>query len=172
MPSKHSRARRLPIATQQVSRSLIRLHCHLRGEVSKKTSRANALASPKKAKALMNHIEALLEFFGVDFDPSLLPVRRSVPKVGPLDHGGLRRGILAALREKDWMSYQEIAEEIKRRNGLELNVARHRHFVQKLREASHVLLHENVLEREKSIEFGDHTQTQRLRLSRTLYRTR
>jgi hypothetical protein len=172
MPAKRSRARRLPIATQQVSRALIRLHCHLRGEVGKKASRTNALASPKQAQSMMNHIEALLQFFGVDFDPSLLPARRSVPKVGPLDHGGLRRGILAALQGKDWMSYQEIAEEIKRRNGLELDVARHRHFVQKLREASHVLLHGKVLEREKSIEFGDHSQTQRLRLSRTLYRVR
>jgi hypothetical protein len=89
-----------------------------------------------------------------------------------LGYGDLRAGILAVLRSAgDWLTYDEIAQAVLAKAGRTLTGPQYRHFLQKLREAAHVLKAKGAVERENDITPGDQAQ-QRLRLSRALFRPR
>ena len=46
----------------------------------------------------MAHIEALMPFLGVNYDPGALKPVRTRVLVGPLDFGDMRAGVLTQLR--------------------------------------------------------------------------
>ena len=90
------------------------------------------LVSRREARAMMKHIEALLEFLGINFDPSTLRPTWTVPKVGHLEHGGMRRGILDALRQGNWLTYRDIGKTIVANRRLQLTPKQFHDFLQKL----------------------------------------
>jgi hypothetical protein len=126
----------LPVPTLQTARSLIRLHQRLRGEIAKQKAGETLLVEIKRAKRTMIAIEALMPILGVDFDASLLRVVLNRKRTGPLGHGYLRSGILAALRVRgSAMTYQELADALLAKQHKTLTPDRYRHFLQKTREA-------------------------------------
>jgi hypothetical protein len=97
----------LPVPTMQTGRALIRLHQRLRGELAKQQYGEQLLVTIKTVRRAMIAIEALMPILGVDFDESLLRVVRNRVRVSPLGHGGMRAGILSALRMcQKAMTYQ------------------------------------------------------------------
>ena len=163
----------LPIATTQLARGLLRLHSRLRGEFAKVADDEELLVPSEAAGAAMAHIEALVGFLGVRFEPGSLKPIRTRPRIGPLGHGDLRAEVLATLRASDdWMTYPAIADTIIAKHRLELTVQQHRHFLQKLREATHALGTQGAAERESSLKLGQTATLQRWRLSRKLFRPR
>lgn len=163
----------LPIATTQLARGLLRLHSRLRGELAKRADDEELMVDSETATAVLKHVEALVGFLGVRFEPKDLKAIRTRPKIGPLGFGELRLEVLAVLRAHgDWMTYAAIADAIIAKHGLELEPKRHRHFLQKLREAAHALAVEGALERESNLRLGQTTTLQRWRLSRQMFRPR
>jgi hypothetical protein len=163
----------LPGPTTQLSRALIRHHSMLRGELVKAKSRQTVLVERNKARQAMRHIEAVLSYLGTDFDPNALKPTRIVPKTGPLEYGDLRSGILGALRRRDdWMTYQEITQWIVTAKRLELSNKQYKHFLQKLREATHVLAKEGAVIPAGQISQSDGTKIQRWRLSPVMFPAR
>lgn len=162
-PSPHSP---LPIATAQLARGLIRLHARLRGELLKKSQGQVTFVEPEAATEGMRSIEGVIRLLGVRFDPGAIKPIKTWPKVGPMGYGDLRAEILAALRKHgSWMAYSEMADAIAAKRRLCLDVHQRRHFLQKLREATHALSSEGAVECEKSLQRGQGQQTQRWRLS-------
>jgi len=161
----------LPIPTTQTARGLLRVYARLKGELQKARSNQDVMVSPEQAHQVMEHIVALMPFLGVNFDPKALKALRTQPKIGPLGYGDVRAGVLAQLRANgDWMTYPAMADGIIAQNRLELTVAQRKHFLQKLREATHALLQAGAVERERELKLGETQQLQRWRLSRTLFR--
>ena len=85
----------LPIATTQLARGLLRLHSRLRGELAKVADDEELLVPSEAAGAAMAHIEALVGFLGVRFEPGSLKPIRTRPRIGPLGHGDLRAEAVA-----------------------------------------------------------------------------
>lgn len=163
----------LPIATTQLARALLRLHARLRGELGKSGDDEELMVDAEAASAMMLHTEALIGFLGVRFEPKALKPIRTRPHIGPLGYGELRAEILAVLRAHgDWRTYAEIADGILARQGLELEPKQKRHFLQKLREATHQLAKSGAVEREADLQQGQYATLQRWRLSRRLFRSR
>jgi len=83
----------------------------------------------------------------------------------------MRSGTLSVLKERgDWMTCREIAEALLARRQKTLDVPTMAKFVQKVREALFFQMKASAVEREATIGLGVHDQTQRFRLSRTLFR--
>jgi hypothetical protein len=156
----------LPIATRQTARALIRLHCRLRGELLKAERGSEVLVDRKAALTQMAHVEGLLKFLSIRFDQSTLRPLVTVPKVGHLEHGGLRRGILRALKARGtWLTYREITDAIVLDRKLKMTATQHAHFLQAVREAAHALTRDGTLVLKQRIAFGDHRQIQRVNLA-------
>lgn len=154
------------VATTQTARSLIRIHQLLRGELLKAKDGDDVFVSPADCAQHMANIEGVLRFLDVDFDPSKLKPRRATPKIGPLGYGEVRAGVLAALkRSGNWQTYNEIADEVLRQHGLTLEPAQRRHFLQKLREATHALKSAGAVICEHPLALGNGQAEQRWRLS-------
>lgn len=169
-PPKIHKACPLPGSTTQFSRALIRHHSMLRGELLKAKSGRAVLVERKDARRVIRHIEALLDYLGTNFDPKAIKPTRVVPKTGPLEYGDLRSGILAALRRRDdWTTYQEIANWIVTAKRLNLSRERYKHFVQKLREATHILAKEGAVISAHQIAQSDGTKIQQWRLSPVMF---
>lgn len=150
----------------QAARTLIRTHQLLRGELLKHRDGAEVFVQPDACLQRMAEIEAVLRFFGVDFDPRKLKPRRARPKIGPLGYGEIRAGVLDALkRAGDWQTYNQVADAVLRRHGIELTVPQRKHFVQKLREATHALKKAGAVVCERQLALGDNEVEQRWRLS-------
>lgn len=163
----------LPISTTQLAQTLIRLHARLRGELAKAEDDEELLVDRETAQAMMAHIEPLLSFLAIDFDPKKLKPIRTRPKISPLSYGDLRVEVLATLRAaSDWMTYPAIAEVIITKHTLTLEPKRKKHFLQKLREATHALAQQGAVERESSLKLGQTATLQRWRLSSKLFRPR
>jgi len=165
MSASRSRACPLPIPTRQSARALIRLHCRLRGELEKVKGGVKPLVQRREAIATMKHIEAMLKFLGINFDQSALRPTWTVPKVAHLEHGGMRRGILDALRHGEWRTYREIAKAIVVERRLQLTPKQFRPFLQKLREAMFALKGRGILTFKHDLRFGDYRAIQHVRLS-------
>lgn len=128
------------IGVTSAARTLIRAHQLLRGELLKHRDGETTFITPDDCVRRMTEIEAVLEFFGVDFDPNRLKPKRARPKIGPLGYGEIRAGVLAALRRADdWQTYNQLADAVLHKHGIELEMRQRKHFLQKLREATHVL---------------------------------
>ena len=161
----------LPQPATQAARSLLRLYARLRGELEKAKDGEATLVHADDARRAIHHIASLMPILGVNFEPSALKPVRTHPRVGPLKHGELRAGILAALRASgDWMTYLQMAAAILEKHGITLTLSQHRHFLQKLREAVFALGRKGVLEREKALKPLETKELQRWRLSRKLFR--
>src|ERR1700678_3193810 len=165
MSASRLRACALPIPTRQSARALIRLHCRLRGELEKVKGGVKPLVQRREAIATMKHIEAMLKFLGINFDQSALRPTWTVPKVAQLEHGGMRRGILDALRHGDWLTYREIGKAIVATRSLQLTPKQFHDFLQKLREAMFVMKQRGILSFKHKLRFGDYQAIQRVRLS-------
>ena len=137
----------------------------LAGEILKARSGEAVFIAPEEAKAAMGHVLATLEFLGVKVDRRKLKARRTRPQIGLLSHGGIRRGILKALKASgSWMSYDEIVDSILHTSCIELPVERRRHFQQKIREAVFNLRGTGLIQCEHTISAGDGSRRQRWRL--------
>lgn len=157
----------LPIATKQTARGLIRIYARLKGELAKANDGEEVMVPPDQALAAMEHIAALMPLLGTEFVPSKLRPLRTRPHIGPLGYGDVRSGVLAALRHRGgWMTYNELADAVLRRNRLTLSPEHRRHFLQKLREATHALRKQGLVEPEHNLKLGDHATEQRWRLRR------
>jgi hypothetical protein len=163
----------LPVSTTQTARALLRIYARLKGELAKARRGNETMVPPDEAQALMGHIEAVVTFLGVAFEPSALRAIRTSPHIGPLEYGDLRANVLVQLRRRrDWMTYREIAEGIVAEHEVTLSPSQYKHFLQKLREATHALAHAGAVEPETVHPPLDGSTTQRWRLSDTLFRSR
>lgn len=154
------------VGITQAARTLIRTHQLLRGELLKHQDGEEVFIEPQACLQRMAEIEAVLRFFDVDFDPSKLKPRRARPKIGPLGYGEIRAGVLDALkRAGDWQTYNQIADAVLRRHGIELTAPQRKHFLQKLREATHALKKAGAVVCERQLALGDNEVEQRWRLS-------
>lgn len=164
------------MATTQLARGLIHLHRRLRGELAKSASDEELMVAPAVAQDTMGHIEALLAFLKIDFQPEVLRPIRSRIMCGPLAYGELRVDVLRALKTAqtsvEWLTYQELTDAILAKHGLMLPAPRRKHFLQKLREAVHQLHGQGAVEPERPLVKGGLQPQQRWRLSRTLFRSR
>jgi hypothetical protein len=155
----------LPVPTLQTARSLIRLHQRLRGEVAKQKAGERLLVEIKRATRILIAIKALMPILGVDFDASLLRVVRNRKRVGPLGHGYMRSGILAALRVSEIaMTYQELTDALLVKHHKTLTAHRYRHFLQKVREAVYALKIRGRVQPELLTGLRDGVSRQRWRL--------
>ena len=69
------------------------------------------------------------------------------------------------------MTYPEMAEAVLAKHDVVLETpGQRKHFLQKLREATHVLAAQHAVEREKPLVLGETAELQRWRLSKTLFR--
>jgi hypothetical protein len=144
---------------------LIRLYQRLAGEIEKAEDGEAPLLSEEDAAAEMHHVTALLAILGVNFDSRRLKARKTRIQIGPLDYGGMRRGMLKALRTTGtWMSYSEIVDALVVRYDLVLTVEQRRHFQQKIREAASILRQAGLIEPELRLAPGCGPQQQRWRL--------
>lgn len=172
-PSETLNSCPLPISTTQTARGLLRIYARLKGELVKQRSGEDLMMKADEATRVMEHIAALMPFLGVNFDPAALRPVRSRLMIGPLDFGELRANILQQLKSSDdWMSYPELADSILAKHSVELTAGQRKHFLQKLREATHALKRAGAVEREKELAVGDGAELQRWRLSTTLFRRR
>jgi hypothetical protein len=163
----------LPISPTQTARGLLRIYARLKGELAKAGAGEDVMAQSDEARRVMEHIAGLMPFLGVNFDPIALKPIRTRPHIGPLPFGDVRAGVLAQLRAHgDWMTYVELADAILAQQRVTLTASQRKHFLQKLREGTHVLTKAGAVERETAIDDGHrdgHTQ-QRLRLSLSMFR--
>lgn len=154
------------VGVTQAARTLIRTHQLLRGELLKHQDGEEVFIEPQACLQRMAEIEAVLRFFDVDFDPRKLKPRRARPKIGPLGYGEIRAGVLDALkRAGDWQTYNQVADAVLRRHGIDLTPAQRKHFLQKLREATHALKKAGAVVCERQLALGDNEVEQRWRLS-------
>lgn len=161
----------LPVPTTQLARTLIRLHARLRGELLKHSQGEPAFVEAERAAQTLAHIEAVIRFLDVPFDPAAIRPLRTRPHTGPLGHGDLRAETLAALRWRDdWMTYTEIAATIIEKRRLRLDDDQYQHFLQKLREATHMLKGQGAVIPEQSRPPGNFPSPQRWRLAPMLRR--
>jgi hypothetical protein len=168
MPIIPTRKCPLPIPTRQSARALIRIHCRLRGEIEKANGDVKPLVPRREALATMRHIEAMLQFLGINFDQSALRPTWTVPKIRHLEHGGMRRGILDALRHGDWLTYREIGKMIVAERRLKLTSKQFHDFLQKLREAMFAMKQRGIVTFKDKLRFGDYQAIQRVRLSQAM----
>lgn len=163
----------LPIRTTQLAQGLIRLYQRLAGELEKHRAGEAPLISAEEATAGMAHIRALLTMLGVNFDSRRIRARRTRIQIGPLDYGGMKRGILKTLKNRgDWMTYAEIVDSLVREHRLTLTVSHRRHFQQKIREAAHALKKAGLIEPQLDLGPGRDPQEQRWRLSAAIRQVR
>lgn len=159
----------LPVPTTQLAQGLIRLYQRLAGELEKRKAGEAQLLAREDAEAGMHHIQALLELLRVDFDARRIKPRRSRVQMGPLDYGGMRRGILHALKAANaWMTYAEIVDALITLHGLALTPGERRHFQQKIREACSVLKQAALIEPELKLGPGQEPQRQRWRIAKRI----
>jgi hypothetical protein len=158
------------IRTTQLARGLIRLYQRFSGELEKHRAGEAPLLSAKQAAAGMGHIRALLPILGVNFDSQQIRPRRTRIQIGPLDYGGMKRGILKTLKDRDWMTYTEIVDKLIREHRLILTESNRRHFQQKIREAAHALKKAGLIEPQLDLGPGRDPQEQRWRLSAAIRR--
>lgn len=159
----------LPIPTTQLAQGLIRLYQRLAGELEKRKTGEAQLLTRDDAQAGMHHIRALLKLLRVDFDPRRIKPRRSRVQIGPLDHGGVRRGILRALKVANrWMTYAEIVDALIVAHDLVLPPDARRHFQQKIREACSILKQGGLIEPELELGPGKEPRRQRWRIAKRL----
>lgn len=160
------------IKTTRLAQDLIRLYQRFAGELEKHRSGETPLVSAEEAMAGMEHIRALLKALGIKFDSRRIKPRKTRIQIGPLDHGGMKRGILKALKLRgDWMTYTEIVDALTRSHRLHLTAPQRRHFLQKIREAAHALKKTHLIEPEQSLGPGREPQEQRWRLAASYRRT-
>lgn len=165
-PAPSARSFPFDIGVTQAARTLIRTHQLLRGELLKHQDGEDVFLEPEACRKHMADVEAVLKFLAVDFDPQRLKPRRARPKIGPLGYGEVRAGVLDALkRADDWLTYNQLADDILRRHGVELNTGQLKHFLQKLREATHALKQAGAVVCEHALKLGDNSVEQRWRLS-------
>ena len=163
----------LPISTAQTARGLLRIYSRLKGELVKAQTGEDVMVHSDEAQQVMAHIEALMPFLGVNFDPTALKPVRTRVLVGPLDFGDMRAGVPAQLRVRgDWMTYVELVDPILAQHRVTLTPSQRKHFLQKLREGAHFLMKAGAVECETAIDDGhrDGRTPQRWRLSRTMFR--
>lgn len=143
---------KLGLRTTQASRFLIQLHCRLRGEIEKHLAGQAALVPRAHAERDLATIEAALGVLGTETDFGALRPIKHWPKVAVLGYGEMRTGVLKALRRHgDWMTYREMASLILEHRKVEaLSRTEMNHFVQKIREATHILHSRGLVE----CEFG------------------
>jgi hypothetical protein len=158
----------LGLRTTQASRFLIRLHCRLRGELQKHADGQDALVTQAQAARDLATVEAALVVLGTPTDFSALRPVKHWPKVAVLGYGEIRTGVLKALRHnKGWMTYRDLASSILERRGVgPLPRSEMNHFVQKVREATHILNSRGLVEcelAEAELELGVTTQRWRIR---------
>ncbi len=154
------------VGMAQAARTLIHVHQLLRGEQLKHCDNEVVLVAPEDCQRHMANIEAVLALLGVDFDPSKLKPRRARPKIGPLGYGEIRSGALAALkRAGDWQTYNQVTDAILQRHGIALTPPERKHFLQKLREALHMLKKAGAVVCEHPLALGQNKVEQRWRLS-------
>jgi len=157
---------RFNLGITQAARTLIRTRQLLRGELLKHQDGEEAFVAADECLQRMAELEAVLKFVDVDFDPRKLKPRRARPKIGPLGYGEVRSGVLEALkRAGDWQTYKQLADSVLLRQGIELAPAQRKHFLQKLREATHALKKAGAVVSERQLALGDHEGEQRWRLS-------
>ena len=156
----------LGLATTQATRFLIRLYCRLLGEIKKLDDGKTAVYSRKHAEHKLQTVRLMLELLGADTDLGLLRPVQHWPKDGPLERSDIRRGILRTLRRaNDWLTYQELAGAILLHHAVTgLTDAQRKKFVQRVREAMHVLAARGHVECERSYDSMAPGETQRWRL--------
>lgn len=155
----------------QTGRSLIRIYARLKGELDKAKYDEDVLIEAKRARAYIRHIVALMPLLNVDFEPSSIKAVRTRVRIGPLPHGGMRKGALAVLKQDGgYMNYRDLANGILARSKKVLDVADMRDFVQKLREALFFMSEKGSVVYESPIKFGAWEKNQRVKLSPTLFR--
>jgi hypothetical protein len=154
------------IRTTQLAQGLIRLYQRLAGELEKHRAGETSLLSAEEAASGMGHIRALLTMLGVHFESRRIRPRKTRIQIGPLDYGGMKRGILKTLKSRgDWMTYTEVVDTLIREHRLNLTVSQRRHFQQKIREAAHALKKAGLIEPQLDLGPGRDPQEQRWRLS-------
>ena len=159
------------IRTTQLARGLIRLYQRFSGELEKHRAGEAPLLSAEEAAAGMGHIRALLPILGVNFDSRQIRPRRTRIQIGPLDYGGMKRGILKTLKDRgEWMTYTEIVDTLVREQRLILTESNRRHFQQKVREAAHALKKAGLIEPQLDLGPGGDPQEQRWRLAAAIRR--
>lgn len=157
----------LGIATYGLARDLLRLHMRLKGELIKHIEGETALVRPAKVQRLLGSIAGLMEFLEIDFQPKALPSIRTRIHVSPLGHGGMRSGVVRALKDTDkGLTYDELTQAILARSGEQLSPDRYRHFRQKIREACHALAKRGRLEADLRVGLRDGLTRQRWRIRR------
>lgn len=135
-------------SVRQTTQSLLRLHSRLRGELVKESEGEATILSLAAATRGIGAIESLLGVLEVPVDPMTIRPIRTRKQIGPLGYGELRQGILAALREtRSWMTARQLADRLMEKNELKLDAPAGRHFLQKLREACHVLAAKGLIEK-------------------------
>lgn len=160
------------IRTTRLAQDLIRLYQRFAGELDKHHSGEMPLVSSEEATAGMAHIRALLKMLGINFDSRRLKPRRTRIQVGPLDYGGMKRGMLRTLKRRgDWMTYTEIVDTLILEHQLSLSVPQRRHFQQKIREAAHALKKAGLIEPRLDLGPGRDPQEQQWRLAASIRRT-
>lgn len=156
------------LPTIQAARTLIRRYIRYQGEVKKAASGEQVLVSAAKSKKMLVHLAAVLGDMNVKFTPSALKAIRSRPPNGPLEWGQVRAGILKTLRiSGKWMNYSQLADALLADHGLRLHhdPDRYQHFLQKVKEAVHVLGNRGHVEQESFTGLRDGRSRQRWRLA-------
>jgi hypothetical protein len=156
------------LPTIQAARALIRRYSRYQGELKKAASGERVLVSAAKSKKMLIHLEAILSEMNVKFTPSVLKAIRTRPPNGPLEWGEVRAGILKTLRiNGSWLNYSEIADALLADRGIQLHEDpdRYRHFLQKVREAVHILAGRGHVEQELFTGLRDGSSRQRWRLA-------
>ena len=72
----------------------------------------------------------------------------------------------------DWLTYSEIASTIVKKHNLKQTDKQAKHFLQKLREATHALFGKGAVEPESALQVGQGETRQRWRLSHQMFRPR
>jgi hypothetical protein len=139
----------------------------LKGELIKQTEGETALVRPARARRLLASIAGLMEFLEIDFHPKALPSIRTRIQVSPLGYGGMRSGVVRALKDNDKaLTYDELTQAILARSGAQLSIDRYRHFRQKIREACHALAKRGRIEADLRVGLRDGLTRQRWRIRR------
>ena len=142
------------------------MYCRLLGEIKKLDSGKAAVYSRKDAEHKLATVRSTLELLGADIDLEILRPVQHWPKNGPLERSDIRRGILRTLRRaNDWRTYHELAGAILLHHAVTgLTGAQRKKFVQRVREAMHVLAARGHVECERSYGSMAPGETQRWRL--------
>jgi hypothetical protein len=157
----------LGIATRELARDLLRLHMRLKGELAKHAERETTLVGPGEVHRLLASIAGLMRLLEIEFDPMALPTIRTRIQLSPLGYGGMRAGIVKALRESEAaLSYEELTQAILARRSAQLSIDRYRRFRQKIREACHALAKRGRIEALLNVGLRDGLTRQRWRIRR------